>query len=549
MPTQNRAIINAGALQSAVLTSANFALIATDQFGVIQLFNVGAERMLGYAATDVIDRLPPSALFDPMEVAQRATALSTELGVLIAPGFEALTFKASRGIEDVSEMTYVCKDGSRLPAMVSTTALQDRSGKLIGYLLIGTDNSARMRVEKALKDAMWAAETANAAKTDFLSRMSHELRTPLNAILGFAQLLESGSPQPTATQQQSVEQILKAGWFLLALINEVLDLALVESGRLVLSNEPICIAEIMRECESMMLPQATNKGVRLIFSHPDSAQFVFADRIRVKQVLINLLMNGIKYNRPGGVVLIDVSLEENRKLRIHVRDSGVGMNVSQLAQLFQPFNRLGKESSGEEGTGIGLVVTKRLMELMDGRIGVESTPGAGSVFWIEFARTTQQQLGNEDAAELSPPAPPQVATAAQYTVLYVEDNPANLALVEQLIARRPGVRFLSAADASIGIAFARSHLPDVVLMDIHLPGISGLDAMKILRTDPRTANIPIIALSANAVPRDIQHGIQAGFMDYVTKPIKVSTFMRALDSALALSRSNPHTPIQQETTP
>ena len=535
MLSQNELFLKAGALQTAILTSANFALIATDERGVIQIFNVGAQRMLGYAEKEVINNLQSSAMFDAQDVKRRATELSTELGVLIAPGFETLSYKASRGIEDVAEISYLCKDGSRLPAIVSTSALHDESGALIGYLLIGTDNSARKQVETALSDALHVAETASTAKTDFLSRMSHELRTPLNAILGFAQLMESGTPKPTSTQQQSLDEILKAGWFLLALINEVLDLTLVESGQLVLTNEPISMDEVLRECETMMEPQAVAHGIRMVFPNRENLHYVLADRIRLKQVLINLLMNAIKYNRRGGVVLVDFSVESASTLRIHVRDSGVGMSVTQLAQLFQPFNRLGRESSGEEGTGIGLVVTKRLVELMGGKIGVESTPGAGSVFWIELQLCARPQSAEDTEApiRLPPDGAFEESSRSQYTVLYVEDNPANLALVEQIIARRKDVRFLSAADASIGIAFARSHLPNVVLMDIHLPGISGLEAMKILRTDPRTAHIPVIALSANVVPRDILKGIEAGFMDYITKPIMVNTFMRVLNAALA----------------
>ena len=534
MLSQNELFLKAGALQTAILTSANFALIATDERGVIQIFNVGAQRMLGYAEKEVINNLQSSAMFDAQDVKRRATELSTELGVLIAPGFETLSYKASRGIEDVAEISYLCKDGSRLPAIVSTSALHDESGALIGYLLIGTDNSARKQVETALSDALHVAETASTAKTDFLSRMSHELRTPLNAILGFAQLMESGTPKPTSTQQQSLDEILKAGWFLLALINEVLDLTLVESGQLVLTNEPISMDEVLRECETMMEPQAVAHGIRMVFPNRENLHYVLADRIRLKQVLINLLMNAIKYNRRGGVVLVDVSVESASTLRIHVRDSGVGMSVTQLGQLFQPFNRLGRESSGEEGTGIGLVVTKRLVELMGGKIGVESTPGAGSVFWIELQPSARPQSAEDPETPIRlPPDGAFESSRSQYTVLYVEDNPANLALVEQIIARRKDVRFLSAADASIGIAFARSHLPHVVLMDIHLPGISGLEAMKILRTDPRTAHIPVIALSANVVPRDILKGIEAGFMDYITKPIMVNTFMRVLNTALA----------------
>ena len=238
------ALLKTGALQNAILTSANFSIIATDEKGVIQLFNVGAERMLGYLAAEVVNRINPSDIHDPQEVLARALALSEELGTTITPGFEALAFKASRGIEDIYELTYICKDGSRFPAIVSITALRDDFGAIIGYLLIGTDNSVRKQVESDLNEAMAAAEKANRAKTDFLSGMSHELRTPLNAILGFAQLMDSGTPLPTPSQKRSLDQILKAGWYLLELINEILDLALIESGKVMLSREPVSLVEL-----------------------------------------------------------------------------------------------------------------------------------------------------------------------------------------------------------------------------------------------------------------------------------------------------------------
>ena len=259
------ALVKAGALQNAILTSANFSIIATDEAGIIQLFNVGAERMLGYAADEVINRISPSDIHDPQEVKERAETLTRELGTTIAPGFEALAFKASRAIEDSYELTYICKDGSRFPAIVSITALRDDHGSIIGYLLIGADNSVRKRVESELKQAMAAADQANRAKSDFLSSMSHELRTPLNAILGFAQLLETGAPTPTPTQKRNIEQILKAGWYLLELINEVLDLALIESGRLTLSNEPVSLAEVLTECRAMIEPQARSRGIEMTF--------------------------------------------------------------------------------------------------------------------------------------------------------------------------------------------------------------------------------------------------------------------------------------------
>src|SRR5665213_3841282 len=285
------ALLKTGALQNAILTSANFSIIATDEKGIIQLFNVGAERTLGYLAAEVVNKINPSDIHDPHEVKSRARALSLELGTTITPGFEALAFKASRGIEDIYELTYICKDGSRFPAIVSITALRDDYGHIIGYLLIGTDNSVRKQVELELNKAMAVAEKANLAKSDFLSSMSHELRTPLSAILGFAQLLESGSPSPTASQKRSIDQILQGGWYLLELINEILDLALIESGKLSLSLEPISLAEVMHECQAMIEPQAQKRDIRMAFPQFEIPYFVQAARTRMKQVLINLLSN------------------------------------------------------------------------------------------------------------------------------------------------------------------------------------------------------------------------------------------------------------------
>ena len=539
---RQKALLKAGALQNAILTSAKFSIIATDEKGVIQLFNVGAERMLGYTAAEVVNRISPSDIHDPQEVMARAQALSLELATPIAPGFEALAFKASRGIEDIYELTYICKDGSRFPAVVSITALRDDDAGLIGYLLIGTDNSVRKRVESELNAAVAAAEEANRAKTDFLSSMSHELRTPLNAILGFAQLMESGAPPPTPPQKRRIDQILKAGWYLLELINEILDLSLIESGKVTLSREPVSLVEVMLECRAMIEPQAHKRGIAMTFPRFAVPYFVKADRTRVKQVLINLLFNAIKYNKPEGTVAVEYSLRPPDSIRISVRDTGAGLSTEQLAQLFQPFNRLGKEAGAEEGTGIGLVVTKRLVELMGGAIGAESTVGMGSVFWIELGLTGAPQLAVLEAERAAPAASQARDGTPLRTLLYVEDNPANLELVEELIGRRSDLRLLSAADGDLGIEFARAYQPEVILMDINLPGISGFEAMKILRADPSTAHIPIIALSANALPRDIEKSLEAGFFDYLTKPIKVGQFMDALDLALKFSQTAASTP-------
>jgi len=692
------ALVKAGALQNAIFNSANFSSIATDAKGVIQIFNVGAERMLGYTAAEVMNKITPADFTDPQEVIARAKALSIEFSTQVKPGFESLVYKASRGIEDIYELTKICKDGSRFPAVVSVTALRDAQDAIIGYLLIGTDNTARKQVEaekqhlldiqeethkqlqrtnftlqvseerlavtlnsigdaviatdaegrvtlmnplaerligwtqaeasgrpvgeifhivnketrqpaaipvietlahgtiqglanhtvlisrngsecdiadscapirdrdakvigavlvfrdvtgeyaaqQAMRDsalalqeknvelesARFVAEKANLAKSDFLSSMSHELRSPLNAILGFAQLIETGLPLPTPSQKAGIDQILKAGWYLLDLINEILDLALIESGRLSLSLEPISLSEVMLECRAMIEPQAQKSGISMSFPRFDNEPFVTADRTRLKQVLINFLSNAIKYNRAQGVVEVTCEAGAAQSVRISVRDSGEGLSPLKIAQLFQSFNRLGQEAGAEEGTGIGLVVSKRLAELMGGEIGVESTVGKGSVFWIELNAAAEPRTV-VDADEMLAPLYTHVQPgAALRTLLYVEDNRANMLLVEQLIARRPDMRLLSAGDGTQGIALARIQQPEVILMDINLPGISGIQALKILREDPSTAHIPVLAISANAMPHDIKKGLDAGFFRYLTKPIKVTEFMEALDMAL-----------------
>ena len=545
------ALRKAGALQKAIFDSANFSSIATDAKGVIQIFNVGAERMLGYTAAEVMNKITPADISDPQELIARAKSLSIELETNITPGFEALVFKASRGIEDIYELTYIRKDGSRFPAVVSVTALRDDQDSIIGYLLIGTDNTARKQVEAErvrldlvlqnknveLERARMVAEHANQAKSDFLSSMSHELRSPLNAILGFAQLLESGTPPPSPAQAGSIGQILTAGWYLLKLINEILDLALIESGRLSLSLEPTSLHDVLQDCQAMIAPLAQQKGIRIKFSPVDDDCFVNADRTRLKQVLVNLLSNAIKYNRPGGTAEVSYKLHSNGRLRISVRDSGEGLTVAKMAQLFQPFNRLGQETGTEEGTGIGLVVSRRLVELMDGEIGVTSTVGVGSVFWFELDAASVPQLAQDMQVPFTSPSPPESPDTRVHTLLYVEDNKANMALVVQLVARRPDLRLMGAGDAMRGIAMARAHQPDVIVMDINLPGISGMQALAILQESPATRHIPVLALSANAMPRDIERGLAAGFFRYLTKPIRVNEFMAALDEGLAMAQT------------
>ncbi|MFC4932411.1 ATP-binding protein [Massilia sp. GCM10023247] len=387
-----------------------------------------------------------------------------------------------------------------------------------------------------LANAIDEARNANQAKSAFLSSMSHELRTPLNAILGFAQILTSESlPTTDAQKKEFASHILKSGRHLLTLINEILDLAKVESGTISLSMEPVELGEILKECRAMVEPQAAARGIRVLF--PEQAQaMLLADRTRLKQVLLNLLSNAIKYNRDAGAVVLDCAQAGPARLRISVRDTGMGLRPDQVDALFQPFNRLGQEAGAQEGTGIGLVVTRRLVELMGGTIDVTSSPGVGSVFSIELASTAPLAPIAAPAQPLLPPAAGR-ADGAPHLLLYVEDNPANLKLVEEIVRFRPDLRLLAAGDGPLGLSLARTHRPEIILMDLNLPGMSGLDVLKELRRDPATRAIPVIALTANAMASDVERGIEAGFFRYLTKPIDIDRFNQAIDGTLASLRS------------
>ncbi|NMM07346.1 PAS domain-containing hybrid sensor histidine kinase/response regulator [Polaromonas sp.] len=467
------------------------------------------------------------------------------------------------GEQQGCELEMVKSDGS--PVWVNLQATTEDNFEVVPVLRIVMSNVTERRLADAerallnqklqknnagLKRAMVVAEKANRAKSDFLSSMSHELRTPLSAILGFAQLIESGSPPPTLSQKRSVDQILQAGWYLLELINEILDLALVESGKLSLSQEAVPLSEVMQECRSMIEPQGNTRGISVTFPAPKIPYFVSADRTRLKQILVNLLSNAIKYNRVGGTVDVKCIKVSAERIRIDVEDTGEGLTQEKIDQLFQPFNRLGREAYAEEGTGIGLVMTKRLIELMGGTIGVQSTVGKGCTFWIEMDLMTEQPASDAAAqAQAQAQAQVQVQAVADsqiHTLLYVEDNPANLMLIEDLMERRPDVRLLSARDGNNGMMIARTALPDVILMDINLPGISGIEVLKLLTEDPATAHIPVLALSANAIPHDIDKGLKAGFFRYLTKPIKINEFMMTLDEALEFAKSLPGRAAEKE---
>ena len=409
----------------------------------------------------------------------------------------------------------------------------DSAKRQLGILF--NNSTARKTIEDQLRKAVAVAETANRAKSDFLSSMSHDLRTPLNAILGFAQLMEASTPPPTPAQQQNLSHMIKAGWYLLDLVNDTLNLGAIEAGKFSVALAPVPIDEVLQDCATIIAPLARARALVVTYPPPEPKHLALADPIRLKQVLLNVLSNSVKYNREGGSIAVHCSTVAGQRLRTSVRDTGLGMAPHQLEHLFEPFNRLGQEKSAEVGTGIGLVLCKRLVELMGGHMSIDSTAGEGSDVWFELplALADAPQI---TTALLPAAATTQVHTDPRHTVLHVEDNPANLELVAQLLARRPQHQLLAASHGALGLELARAHLPTVILMDLNLPDISGSETLKILRADPATAHIPVIALSANAMPHEIQSGMQAGFFRYVTKPIRVQEFFDTLDEALLFSQ-------------
>ena len=414
---------------------------------------------------------------------------------------------------------------------------------LADLVALNIEADERKAVEVALIAAKEEAETANRAKSEFLSSMSHELRTPMNAIIGFAQLLKLDPVNNLNDNQgENVDEILKASTHLLELINEVLDLARIEAGRVGLSIESVNYHEVAIECFNLVSELAEKRGIKSYYQIEgknvelnDIAKtniFLHVDRIRFKQVLLNLLSNAVKYNLEGGSITTSCNKVDGHSVRISVSDTGKGITKEQQEDLFKSFNRLGKENSEIEGTGIGLVITKNIVELMGGKIGIESEAGKGSTFWVEFPVGEGNELKQDVNKDSSETVLPENELDIVSTVLYIEDNPANLRLVAQVLSHQENVNLLSAHEPVLGMELASSRKPDLILLDINLPGIDGYEVLKQLRMRKETRNIPVYAISANAMPKDIERGMEAGFDEYITKPINISTFLDAVMKVL-----------------
>ena len=491
------------------------AVITIDAVGTIGSFNPAAERLFGYSAAEIINHNinllmpePYRSLHDQyLEHYRQGQSTSDIIGKQV-------------------ELAGQRKDGSVFPLELAVTVMEiDQVKHFIGIL---RDISERKQAERALIKSRDEAERANNAKSEFLSSMSHELRTPMNAILGFGQLLEIDG-NITEEQADYIDEIMKAGRHLLELINEVLDLSKIESGNINLSIEPLPCLELINECLALVRPMAQAQDIS-ITEEVVGDYVVRADRTRLKQVLINLLSNAIKYNRPQGSVLVQVGAQQGQ-VHLSVSDTGYGIPAARQQELFQPFSRLGAEDSDIEGTGIGLTISRRLMEMMGGLINVQSEEGKGSTFWIELPEVVAGQVDASDDA-----APTLTVEAAEnkyrYTVLYIDDNPANLRLVDQILGRNPLLQLITAPTAELGLELASAHRPELILLDINLPEMDGYQLLTVLRSLSTVKNTPVIAVSANAMPSDIERGRAAGFDDYITKPIDMARLLEAIDRFL-----------------
>jgi PAS domain S-box-containing protein len=506
----------------AVITASPDIITIFDNDGSIRSASTAIDEILGYAPGELEggDGVTPDFIHLD-DVATRAASLQRTLQGGDHEG--GTRFRARR-----ADGTWAVLESSRRP-------IKGGDGRVEALVSVTREVTDQVGLETALRQAKEEAEQANRAKSEFLSRMSHELRTPLNAILGFAQLLEMDELDPE--QQESVGQVLKAGRHLLTLIDEVLDIARIESGRLTISLEPVVVGEATADALDMIRPLAAARGTAVEVDGGSCDLYVQADRERLKQVLLNLLSNAVKYNRDGGSVSLACHHVDGGRVRIEVGDTGPGIPAAKMDDLFSPFDRLGAENSGVEGTGLGLALSKHIVEAMGGVLGAASTEGEGSTFWIDLPVTEgaleRLERENDNFGNVS-----RDGVQDRRTILYIEDNLSNMKLVDRVLANYKEVRLVPAMQGRLGLELARRHDPDLVLLDLHLPDIRGDDVLRELRARPETKDVPVLVISADATPSRITALLAAGANGYLTKPLDIHKFVHVLEQALAKEQAD-----------
>ena len=511
----------------AILDNTGEGIITIDSRGLINSYNKGAQKIFGYSADEVIGR-NVSMLSPPSERHAHDGYVANS------------NMHESRIINNTRNLNGCRKDGSVFPLELHVTRMG--SGEDKAFIGIMRDITERMVAQRKLEAAVVSAETANLAKSEFLSSMSHELRTPMNTVLGFAQLLETDEETPlNEDQQNSVGHIVRSGKHLLSLINDVLDMSKIESGKIEVSWEWTDVYPLVSLCINEMEPTAETRNITIRNEVPDPAGQVWVDYTKLKQVLLNILSNAVKYNHDGGEVVVSLLPTPDNHVCIGIRDTGPGLNEEQQQKIFVPFDRLGAEMSEVQGTGIGLSITRKLVELMDGKIGVESTPGKGSIFKIEF--TGNLTRTQEVAALNDPEATSSILNGNglptedhpfdfEHKILYVEDNPANLELMRNILDRRTNCTSLLAETGTRGYDLAREELPDAIILDINLPDLDGLQILRRLRSTEKTRNIPVIGLTAAAMSEELRRAEREDFDKLLTKPVNVKNLNRQLDQLL-----------------
>ncbi len=511
--------------QAAILEHAAYAIVATTPDGIITTYNPAAERLFGYPPEEVVGKTNPGIVHDRGEIFARSQEIGAELGIEVEPGFAVFTAKADRGLPNEYEWTYVRKDGSRVPGLLSVTALRDEAGTIVGYLGIALDISERHRAAEALRQATNAAETANRAKSEFLAMMSHEIRTPMNGVLGFANLLRD-TPL-TELQHDYVATINNPGKALLAIIKDILDFSKIEAGKLVVERLPVDLVRQVRESVTLLSAQAEHAGLDLRAEFPPEIGHVtvMGDEGRVRQLLLNLIGNAIKFTERGGVTVRIVHGDGNAAgaWRVEVQDTGIGIPKDRQANLFEHFTQADASTTRRfGGTGLGLAITKQLVLAMNGTVGMETEQGVGSTFWFMLPATTElppSEIGGAQRIRGLSPARPKRDDAAPVRVLLCEDNPVNQRFAIAVL-EGSGFRVDVAATGSEGISMWEQFRYDVILMDCHMPEMDGFEATRAIRAREETgSNVPIIALTASAMESDRDFCLSMGMDDFVSKPV------------------------------